>query len=63
MRFWLSGMKLFNANVMNFLSKPKKDKSKTVILVTHDMSAVQRYCNKAVYISDALPLKIQMFNM
>ena len=26
--------------------------SKTVILVTHDMSAVQRYCNKVIYIKD-----------
>ena len=29
-----------------------QDKSKTVILVTHDMSAVQRYCNKVIYIKD-----------
>lgn len=29
-----------------------KRQQKTVILVTHDMSAVQRFCNRAIYIKD-----------
>jgi lipopolysaccharide transport system ATP-binding protein len=29
-----------------------KDKGKTVILVTHDLSAVNQYCDKAIYIKD-----------
>ena len=30
----------------------EKDPTKTVILVTHDMGAVKKYCNKAVLIKD-----------
>ncbi|QIW59793.1 ATP-binding cassette domain-containing protein [Lactococcus raffinolactis] len=46
------GDEAFQRKCNEFFVETKKDKSKTVILVTHDMSAVQRYCNKAVYISD-----------
>ncbi|MEG1485835.1 ABC transporter ATP-binding protein [Lactococcus sp.] len=46
------GDEAFQRKCNEFFVETKKDKAKTVILVTHDMSAVQRYCNKAVYISD-----------
>ncbi|WP_442773782.1 ABC transporter ATP-binding protein [Lactococcus hircilactis] len=46
------GDEAFQRKCNEFFIETKKDKSKTMILVTHDMSAVQRYCNKAVYISD-----------
>lgn len=42
----------FQRKCDNFFSEVKKDKNKTVILVTHSMDSVQRYCNKAVMIED-----------
>lgn len=42
----------FQRKCDNFFSEVKKDKTKTVILVTHSMDSVQRYCNKAVMIED-----------
>lgn len=38
----------FQRKCNQFFSKIKKDKSKTVILVTHSMGDVKRYCNKAL---------------
>lgn len=32
----------------------RKDSGKTTILVTHDMGAVKKYCNRAVLIEDGL---------
>ncbi|HER4812901.1 TPA: ABC transporter ATP-binding protein [Streptococcus pyogenes NGAS056] len=32
----------------------RKDSGKTTILVTHDMGAVKKYCNRAVFIEDGL---------
>ena len=32
----------------------RKNSGKTTILVTHDMAAVKKYCNKAVLIDDGL---------
>lgn len=42
----------FQRKCDNFFSEVKKDKTKTVILVTHSMDSIQRYCNKAVMIED-----------
>ena len=35
----------------------RKNSGLTTILVTHDMSAVQKYCNKAIYIKDGVVQK------
>lgn len=50
MRFWLLETKLFRENAQIFFNQIKRDKTKTVILVTHDMSSVRQYCNKAIFI-------------
>lgn len=42
------GDEAFQKKCNNFFSQIKKDKSKTVILVTHSMADVKRYCNKAL---------------
>lgn len=44
------GDEAFQKKCNNFFAEIKKDKSKTVILVTHGMDAVRRYCNKALLI-------------
>ncbi len=44
------GDEAFQRKCDNFFKDVKKDPTKTVILVTHDMSAVRRYCNKAIMI-------------
>ena len=36
----------------------RKASGKTTILVTHDMNAVQKYCNKAVYIKEGIVEKV-----
>lgn len=46
------GDEAFQRKCDNFFSDIKKDPTKTVILVTHDMGAVKKYCNKAVLIKD-----------
>ena len=46
------GDEAFQRKCNNFFSEIKKDKSKTVILVTHDMDAVKKYCNKAIMIRE-----------
>lgn len=48
------GDEAFQRKSREFFDAIKKDKSKTVILVTHDMNAVQRYCNKVIYIKDGI---------
>lgn len=45
------GDEAFQRKCDDFFSKVKKDKTKTVILVTHSMSSVRRYCNKAIMIN------------
>ena len=45
------GDEAFQRKCDDFFSKMKKDKTKTVILVTHSMSSVRRYCNKAIMIN------------
>ena len=44
------GDEAFQRKCANFFEAVKKDPNKTVILVTHDMSAVRRYCTKAIMI-------------
>lgn len=46
------GDEAFQRKCDAYFAQVKKDASKTVILVTHDMNAVKRYCNKAVLIKD-----------
>lgn len=46
------GDEAFQRKCDNFFSEIKKDPTKTVILVTHSMDAVKRYCNKAIMIKD-----------
>lgn len=46
------GDEAFQAKCNNFFNEIKKDRSKTVILVTHSMESVKKYCNKAILIRD-----------
>ena len=52
------GDEAFQRKCNDFFEKIKKDKTKTVILVTHDMSAVERYCDKAIFINKGVVKKI-----
>lgn len=45
------GDETFQKKCYAYFDKLKRDK-KTVILVTHDMSAVERFCNRAVFIDN-----------
>lgn len=44
------GDEAFQRKCANFFERVKQDKNKTVILVTHDMGAVRRYCTSAIMI-------------
>lgn len=44
------GDEAFQKKCNQFFADIKKDKTKTVVLVTHGMDAVRRYCNKAILI-------------
>ena len=46
------GDEAFQRKCDNFFKKIKQDPNKTVILVTHDMGSVRKYCNKAILIKD-----------
>ena len=46
------GDEAFQRKCDDFFTKIKKDPNKTVILVTHDMNSVKKYCNKAILIKD-----------
>ena len=46
------GDEAFQRKCNDFFDKIKKDKTKTVILVTHSMDSVRKYCNKAMMIRD-----------
>ena len=46
------GDEAFQRKCDNFFTQIKKDHSKTVILVTHSMPSVKKYCNKAILIKD-----------
>ena len=46
------GDEAFQRKCNDFFTEIKKDPSKTVILVTHSMDSVKKYCNKAILIQD-----------
>ncbi len=46
------GDEAFQRKCNDFFTAIKKDPTKTVILVTHDMNAVKRYCSRAMMIED-----------
>lgn len=46
------GDEAFQRKCDDYFAHVKNDPSKTVILVTHDMGAVKKYCNKAILIKD-----------
>lgn len=46
------GDEAFQRKCDNFFSEVKKDPTKTVILVTHSMDSVKKYCNKAILIKN-----------
>lgn len=46
------GDEAFQRKCDNFFAQIKKDPTKTVILVTHSMAAVKKYCDKAILIKD-----------
>lgn len=51
------GDEAFQRKCFSYFAQLKKDK-KTVILVTHDMSSVQRFCTRALLINDGSILNI-----
>lgn len=46
------GDEAFQRKCDNFFTEIKKNPTKTVILVTHSMESVKKYCNKAILIKD-----------
>lgn len=46
------GDEAFQRKCDNFFASIKRDPTKTVILVTHSMDSVKRYCDKAILIKD-----------
>jgi ABC-2 type transport system ATP-binding protein len=42
----------FKAKCDEYFDKVKNDPNQTVVLVTHDMAAVEKYCSRAILISD-----------
>lgn len=46
------GDEAFQHKCDNFFTEIQKDPTKTVILVTHSMDSVKKYCNKAILIRD-----------
>ena len=48
------GDEAFQNKCNQFFSKIKKDKTKTVVLVTHSMENVRKYCNHAILIRDGI---------
>lgn len=48
------GDEAFQRKCDNFFTNIKRDPTKTVILVTHNMGAVKKYCNKAILIKDGV---------
>jgi ABC-2 type transport system ATP-binding protein len=52
------GDEAFQRKCSDYFDKIKQDKTKTVVLVSHNMSAVNDYCNKAILIKKG---KIELF--
>ena len=48
----------FQVKCFDYFKKIKEDKNKTVILVTHDMSAVQKFCTRALVVHDGSIISI-----
>ena len=48
------GDEAFQNKCNHFFNSIKKDKSKTVVLVTHSMENVRKYCNRAVLVRDGV---------
>lgn len=48
------GDEAFQRKCNDYFTEIKKDPTKTVILVTHDMSAIKRYCTRAMFIQDGV---------
>ena len=48
------GDEAFQRKCDEYFKTIKNDKSKTVILVTHNMDAVRRFCDRALFIQDAI---------
>ena len=48
------GDEAFQKKSSDFFDQIKQDSSKTVILVTHSMADVEKYCNKAIFINDGI---------
>ena len=48
------GDEAFQRKCNDFFENIKKDKTKTVILVTHSMADVKKYCNNAIFIADGM---------
>lgn len=48
------GDEAFQRKCNDFFENIKKDKTKTIILVTHSMSDVKKYCNNAIFIADGM---------
>ena len=48
------GDEAFQNKCNQFFNKIKKDKTKTVVLVTHSMENVRKYCNHAILIRDGV---------
>ncbi|WP_390133731.1 ABC transporter ATP-binding protein [Bifidobacterium apicola] len=46
------GDEAFQRKCDDYFTEVKKDPNKTVILVTHDMGAVKKYCDRAILIKD-----------
>lgn len=46
------GDEAFQRKCDNFFAEIKKDPTKTVILVTHSMDSVKKYCNNAILVKD-----------
>ncbi|WP_026645471.1 ABC transporter ATP-binding protein [Bifidobacterium sp. AGR2158] len=46
------GDEAFQRKCDDYFTKVRQDPTKTVILVTHDMSAVKRYCTRAMFIQN-----------
>jgi len=46
------GDEAFQKKCETYFDEIKGDKNQTVVLVTHDMNAVRRYCNRAIMIKD-----------
>lgn len=51
------GDEAFQRKCNEYFNKIKKDKNQTVVLVTHSMEAVRRYCNRAILITDGKIVK------